>query len=172
MNRAVSLYIWPVLFTAAALGLRVLLNPWLGHRIPYVTFYLSITLSAILGGTIPGLLAIVLGALAAIYFFIPPIHSLAIASPEHAMTLAVDVAISVVLVLLADLQRRAAANAAEGRRMLEAVMEYIPEGLTILDAPDAKVRMMSRHGAELLGGTRESIRLSRTSNRSFIMLMA
>jgi two-component system cell cycle sensor histidine kinase/response regulator CckA len=61
-----------------------------------------------------------------------------------------------VLVVLADRQRRAAAEAAEGRRMLEAVMEYIPEGLTILEAPDAKVRMMSRHGAKLLGGTRES----------------
>jgi hypothetical protein len=29
-------------------------------------------------------------------------------------------------------------------------------GLTISEAPDATVRMMSRHGAELLGGTRES----------------
>src|SRR5262249_776374 len=32
-----------------------------------------------------------------------------------------------------------------------------PEGLTISEAPDANVRMMSRYGAELLGGTRESM---------------
>ena len=157
MNRAVSRYIWPILLTAAALGLRMLLNPWLGARIPYATFYLSVTLSAILGGLVPGLLAIVLGALASMYFFVPPIHSLAVAGTEHALILAVDVAVAVALVVLADMQRRAAAEAAECGRMLEAVMEYVPEGLTISEAPNGKVRMMSRYGAELLGRTRESM---------------
>jgi two-component system cell cycle sensor histidine kinase/response regulator CckA len=156
MNRAVFRYVWPILFTGAALGLRMLLNPWCGERVPYVTFYVSVTLSAILGGVIPGFIATVLGTLAAIYFFVPPIHRLAIDGTDHQVIVALDFGISIVLVVLADRQRRAAAEAAEGRRMLEAVMEYLPEGLTILEAPDAKVRMMSRHGGELLGGTRES----------------
>jgi PAS domain S-box-containing protein len=157
MNRAVSRFCWPILFTAAALGLRILLTPWLGTRLPYATFYISVTLSAILGGAIPGLLAIVLGTMASVYFFIPPIHSLWIAGSEHAALSAMDGAISLVLVLLAERQRRTAALATEGWRMLEAVMDYIPEGLTIVRAPDASVRMMSRKGAELLGDTRESI---------------
>src|SRR5215471_5040696 len=110
MNRAVSRYIWPILLTAAALGLRMLLNPWLGVRIPYVTFYLSVALSATLRGLVPGLLAVVLGALAAMYFFVPPIYSLAVAGTEHALILAVDVAVAVALVVLADMQRRAAAE--------------------------------------------------------------
>ncbi len=138
------------------MGLRALLNPWLGIRIPFVTFYLSAALSAILGGVIPGLLAIILGALAATYFFIPPVHSLSIAAADHAMMLALDVAVTSALVVLAAMQRRAAAEAAEGRRMLEAVMEFIPEGLTIVGAPDGGVRMMSRHGSELLGEAPES----------------
>jgi PAS domain S-box-containing protein len=41
--------------------------------------------------------------------------------------------------------------------MLDAVMEHVPEGLTISDAPDGRVRLISRYGAELMGETRESI---------------
>jgi PAS domain S-box-containing protein len=156
MNRTVFRYIWPVLFTAAIMGLCMLLNRWLGIRIPYVAFYLSATLSAILGGLIPGLLAVVVGTLA-VYFFVPPLHSLAVTGTGHAAMLTLDVAIGVAMVVLADRQRRAATEAAEGRRMLEAVMEHIPEGLTLAEAPDGKVRMISRHGAELLGGSRESL---------------
>ena len=73
MNRAVFRYIWPVIFTAAIMGSCMLLNRWLGIRIPFVAFYLSATLSAILGGLIPGMLAVVVGALA-VYFFVPPLN--------------------------------------------------------------------------------------------------
>jgi PAS domain S-box-containing protein len=158
MNRAVLRFCWPVLLTSAAVSLRMLLSPWLGIHLPFATFYISVTLSAILGGALPGFLAIVLGILASDYFFIPPIHTLKIAGDEHAAVLAFDALVCTVLVVLATRQRRAAAEAAEGRRMLEAVMEYIPEGLTIVDAPDARPRMVSRHGAELLGMTRESLK--------------
>lgn len=53
--------------------------------------------------------------------------------------------------------RRAAAEAEEGRRTLEAVMAHLPEGLTIADAPDVRVRMVSRHGAELAGRPTEAL---------------
>ncbi len=155
MQRAVSKYLWPFLFSAAALGLRKLLTPWLGSNIPFATFYLSITLSALLGGILPGFIAIVLGTLASSYFFIPPIHRFAISASGHLTMLLLDAAVSAGLVVLVDRQGRAAADAAEGRRLLEAVMEYIPEGLAILDAPDARVRMVSRHGAEMAGRTEE-----------------
>jgi PAS domain S-box-containing protein len=136
--------------TAVAVGVRLLLNPWLGYFVPYGTFFISVTLSAVLGGAIPGLLAVLLGTLASAYFFIPPVHSLRIAAPEHALMLTVNAAVSVALVVLADLQRRAKEKAAEGQRTLDAVMAYIPQGLAILDA-DGKFRMASRHGAKLMG---------------------
>jgi PAS domain S-box-containing protein len=53
--------------------------------------------------------------------------------------------------------RRAAAEAEEGRRTLEALMEHIPEGLTVADAPDVRIRMVSRHGLELAGRPPESL---------------
>jgi len=49
--------------------------------------------------------------------------------------------------------KQALEEAEEGRRILYALMEYVPEGLTIADAPDMKIRMVSRAGQELLGGT-------------------
>jgi two-component system cell cycle sensor histidine kinase/response regulator CckA len=48
-------------------------------------------------------------------------------------------------------RKRAAEEAEGGRRTLEALMENIPEGIAIADAPDARVRMISRQGLEMTG---------------------
>ena len=47
--------------------------------------------------------------------------------------------------------RSSKAKAEEGQRILEALMAFIPEGITIADAPDAHIRMVSRYGQALLG---------------------
>jgi PAS domain S-box-containing protein len=49
-------------------------------------------------------------------------------------------------------RKHAEAEAEEGKRILDALMDSVPEGITIADAPDGKIRMVSRHGQELLGG--------------------
>ena len=64
-------YLWAVLFTLAALVLRVWLQPSLGSRFPYATFYLAMVASAYLGGLGPGLVSLAGGALAALYFLAP-----------------------------------------------------------------------------------------------------
>ncbi|HYD52078.1 MAG TPA: PAS domain-containing sensor histidine kinase [Gemmatimonadaceae bacterium] len=49
----------------------------------------------------------------------------------------------------------AAAEAREraeaGRRVLEAIMRYAPEGITVADAPDVRIRLVSTYGATLTG---------------------
>ncbi|PWT85582.1 MAG: hypothetical protein C5B57_02645, partial [Blastocatellia bacterium] len=50
--------------------------------------------------------------------------------------------------------RHALANAEEGRRTLQAMMEHIPLGLTIVDGPDLKVRARSRFWHVLVGDSR------------------
>jgi PAS domain S-box-containing protein len=47
--------------------------------------------------------------------------------------------------------RRALAEAEEGKRTLQALMDSVPEGITIADAKGLTVRMVSRYGQELLG---------------------
>ncbi|MBD2677285.1 PAS domain S-box protein [Nostoc paludosum FACHB-159] len=42
-------------------------------------------------------------------------------------------------------------EAEAGRQILDAVMEYIPEAITIADAPDVRIRQVSRYGQQLIG---------------------
>jgi PAS domain S-box-containing protein len=48
-------------------------------------------------------------------------------------------------------------EAEEGKRILNCLMEYVPEGLAIVDLPDMKIRMVSRAGQEMLVGAHEGI---------------
>jgi PAS domain-containing protein len=47
--------------------------------------------------------------------------------------------------------RQTLAKAEQGDRMLAALMEHLPEGIVIADAPDVKIRMISRAGREKTG---------------------
>jgi PAS domain S-box-containing protein len=53
--------------------------------------------------------------------------------------------------------RKRGEEAEEGRRILQAIMEHVPEGITIADAPDVTIRMVSRHGIELVGRPAETL---------------
>lgn len=48
-------------------------------------------------------------------------------------------------------------EAEAGKQILDALMEYIPEGITIADAPDVKIRQVSRYGQQLIGRSAEII---------------
>jgi PAS domain S-box-containing protein len=52
---------------------------------------------------------------------------------------------------------QALAEAEEGRDILEAMMEHIPLGIVIAEAPDMKIRMVSRYGRELAEQTKEEL---------------
>ncbi|XHX78761.1 MAG: PAS domain-containing protein [Stenomitos frigidus ULC029] len=45
-------------------------------------------------------------------------------------------------------------EAQESKRTLDALMEYIPEGITIADAPDVTIRRVSRYGEQLMARSR------------------
>ncbi len=51
----------------------------------------------------------------------------------------------------AELRTRLA-QAEEGQQLLEALLQHVPEGITIAKAPDLRVCLKSRHGRQLLGG--------------------
>jgi PAS domain S-box-containing protein len=48
-------------------------------------------------------------------------------------------------------------EAQESKRVLDALMRYIPEGITIADAPDVRIRKVSKFGQELTGRVPEEI---------------
>lgn len=49
-------------------------------------------------------------------------------------------------------QKQTEVEAKESQQLLSALMEYVPEGITIANAPDATISMVSRYGQQLLGG--------------------
>ncbi len=59
---------------------------------------------------------------------------------------------------LYEAEREARLAAEGGRDVLQAVLDYIPEGITIADAPDGRIRLVSRFGLELLGLSWEQVR--------------
>ncbi|WOD40214.1 PAS domain-containing protein [Nodosilinea sp. E11] len=48
-------------------------------------------------------------------------------------------------------------EAEAGQQTLQALMEYIPEGITIADAPDVRIRQVSRYGQYLTGRTLDEL---------------
>jgi PAS domain S-box-containing protein len=48
-------------------------------------------------------------------------------------------------------------EAETGRQTLEALMQYLPEGITIADAPDGVIRWVSRYGQQLTGRAAEDL---------------
>ncbi len=53
--------------------------------------------------------------------------------------------------------KAALAKAEEGQRTLAALMEYVPEGITIANAPEVTIRHVSRYGQDLLGGVHQDL---------------
>jgi PAS domain S-box-containing protein len=52
---------------------------------------------------------------------------------------------------------RRAEDDAHARRTLDALMEHVPQGVTIADAPDVRIRWTSRHGLALMGRRPEEL---------------
>src|SRR5215469_6629238 len=100
----IARYSWAVLATAAALGLRLLIDPILGPRIPYATFYIAVAISAVLGGWGPGVVSAILGGCAAVFFILPPRYHLAIAGTDSQLGFALYLIISAMLIILAEMQ--------------------------------------------------------------------
>jgi PAS domain S-box-containing protein len=84
----VQKYMLTILFVALAAQLQWLLQTF-GGSYAYILFYPAVMLAALIGGIGPGLLATVLSALSADYFFLQPRTSLLIANPADVLALAI-----------------------------------------------------------------------------------
>ncbi len=134
-----------VLSVAGALAARMALDPVLGDRQPFATFYLAVIIAAWFGGFGPALLALGLGWFCADYFFIPPRHAFGV-------TPAADVVLPLIysvvgLAAAASLTRRA-----EALRDSEARMKGI-----ITSAADAIITIDAAHKVTLFNTGAETI---------------
>src|SRR3954463_12906988 len=80
-------YTLGVVTVVVAVGVRVLLDPWLGDRLPFLTLFAAIVFTARYCGTGATLLEIALGSIAAACVLMPPRFSFTIGSPEYRLGL-------------------------------------------------------------------------------------
>jgi PAS domain S-box-containing protein len=160
----------------------LVLQPVFAGGIPYDIFFLAVMYSALSAGVGPGILALVLGALAAIYYLIPPTHAFSIPRLEYQVGFALYLIVGAALIALAESQRRsrvrlnnyarladenrqaalretAAREQAEHterlqRRKLETTLACIGDGVIAIDL-DYRVTFINRTAAELSGYPRE-----------------
>jgi two-component system sensor histidine kinase KdpD len=88
-------FVVAIVAVLAAWGLRVLLAPWLGERLPFVSFLPMLFVLAWWGGLWPTLYATLLSALVLSYAILEPIGSFYISHPEYRVGLGEFVAIGI-----------------------------------------------------------------------------
>jgi PAS domain S-box-containing protein len=122
---------------AAALVARLALDPYLGNQLPYVTFFVAVTIVAWCEGLGPTLVTIAAGACVSDYFFVTPRHSFAIAGIASQVGFGAYFMVTVPIAFLAHRQKRdAAARIKAEERLLrqEAMRESEEQFRTLANA--------------------------------------
>jgi PAS domain S-box-containing protein len=138
----------PALYRAAmavvavlvAAAVRLVFLQALGMRAAFITFYPAVMIAALYGGWRSGLLATVLSALAADYFWMEPAGQFGIAQPADWLSLVIFLLSGAMIAWVTEalLRARARASAAEAQALLaaqrEAAAEEIRESRAKLEA--------------------------------------
>jgi PAS domain S-box-containing protein len=109
-----------------AAALRGALSSLWGDALPFLTFIPAVVLSAWAGGFGPGIVTTALGAALSSYFWLPPYHSLRVATAADVIGLVFFGAIGALISALSESMFR-------GRRRLEGLLHSIDEGFVVFD---------------------------------------
>jgi len=112
-------YVVSLAAVTVAVVARLLLEPLLADRFPFITLFLAVGFAAWYGGKGPGLLALVAGAVAAAFFLFQPRYSFAIDQSEYRVGLVLYGVVGLASVAVFESLRKAHRRAEEQRRQLE-----------------------------------------------------
>ncbi len=105
-----------VVSVGLATGLRMLIDPSVGDSVPFITYFMATALTMRFTGWGPSLLAIVLGAVAGDWFFLPPRHTLW-SSPNHLALQGLFVLTNLIIASLGQAMRQARQSAEANARI-------------------------------------------------------
>ena len=150
---------------ATSLAITLLIRAWIGGTEPfYPLFMAGVIAAAWYGGMGPGLLVAALSVVTNAAIAAGGGSQLTLPPAAELVRLSVFSLAAVFVSILAHARDRALAGIREqldkaerAQRVFDAMMEHIPLGVTIADAPDVTVRAVSRFGRELTGRPREEI---------------
>ncbi|MGA3325588.1 MAG: CHASE3 domain-containing protein [Terriglobia bacterium] len=109
---AIERYALTVLAVVCTVAIRLVFEPALANRAPYLFFVLTIVIVKRLWGRGPGLLATLLGGIAVWYFIIEPQYSFAVANRVDMLNLAAYFAVGASISLLGEMSRHLPASIA------------------------------------------------------------
>lgn len=129
-------YGFVVVTVAVAAALRWWLERSVGPLPLFVTFYPAVLLVVSIAWGGPGILASILAAAVATFFFVPPYLSFAIASTNDFLALCIFTCTNLFLCVLAERLSRArrAEAVAEQKELLKVTLESIGDGVIVTDA--------------------------------------
>jgi PAS domain S-box-containing protein len=123
-----------VLAAGVAVGARLALDPLLGLKVPFITFFAAALFAGWVAGRGPGFLAVGLCALASFWFWLPPTHSFTVPrDPGDLVGVALFVAISSLLVLLIAGERETSRKVKEGEERLKSILDSASDAIITID---------------------------------------
>jgi PAS domain S-box-containing protein len=131
---AFARYGFALAIVVAATALRLLLDTAFGNHVPYITYFVAVVLAAWFGGVGPAVMALLLGAAAAAYFFINPRHTLDIAGFGEILGLALYLALGAIILALVQSVRAAHRQAEERREWLRVTLASIGDAVIATDS--------------------------------------
>jgi PAS domain S-box-containing protein len=129
---------------------RWLLIPLLGYHHPLNSFFLAIIVAGYLGGFGPGLLATILAAGAADYFFIEPLYSFGFAESERACAVALFTINGMAISALCHSVRRSHQRVAASEHRYSVTLSSIGDAVIATD-PHARVTFLNPVAEKLTG---------------------
>ncbi len=153
-------YALAVLAVAVATVLRYFLGTSMGFTLPYMTFFLAVTLAAVVGGTGPGIVATLLSAACADYLFLAPMGRFGIERPSDALGLALFSGTAVLMSLLAGAVDRTRKRSEEILRQASAYNRSLIDASLdplVTIAPDGKITDVNRATENITGLSRQEL---------------
>ena len=139
---------------AAATLARTLIDPWLGDRLPFITYFAAIVAAAWFGRLGPSLLAVVLSCIAADWFFMPPRYSLQVSYSDASnwVGLATFLVVGAILSAISESLHRARQLAVTRQEWLHVALKSIGDAVIATDA-EGIVMLMNPVAEQLTGWT-------------------
>ena len=125
-------YTVALLAVIACLELRLLLNPFLGVNVPFITFFFGVMVAAWYGGFGPGIVAALASTVVADHFFIAPVGSFSFNS-ANVLALSLFVMEAIGISVLSEALHRAKQEAEDGSLKMKHLLDSISEAFVAVD---------------------------------------
>jgi PAS domain S-box-containing protein len=143
-----------VVFTALAVLLRWLIDPWMGEHWATVTLYGAVAAAVWYGGYRPALVAAVLGYLACNYLFMEPRGSVKLLHLYGYIGLALYLFTCSVIIVFGEALRAAQRSTREGQERLRTTLASIGDAVISTDT-EGRITMMNAVAESLTGWRKE-----------------